>query len=108
MPYRTTTNRLYTREIKVDQPRTDGGSGYVTSTLKVQLRMLEQPEQKKCKDDDALVQAALVKGIDIEDADENPIPDDKTREVLLLDPVAVTAIAREIVEVSRLKNFQGR
>ena len=105
MPFQLTQTREIRRDIQILQPRTDGTSGNVKVTLKVKLRMLTQDELDSCQNDLEVVDKALVCGYDILDLDGNEVPQDMTKQLLLEETTAVTAIAREVYDF-RLKNFR--
>jgi len=105
--YVVTQEQTYTRHIKVKKPKDDGTPGEIKSTLKVKLRMLPQDQMEACQNDAEICAATLIEGYDILDLDKNEVPPELTREILLQDAVAITAIAREVLEVTRLKNFRG-
>lgn len=108
MGYQVTTQRKFIRKIPVLTPRenVDGESpGNKKQILKCELIMPDPDQLEACKDDRAIAELVLVRGFDIFDSDNQPVPDDQTREILLRDGQAITAIAR-VVSRLRVDNFQ--
>lgn len=108
MGYQVTTKRRFIRKISVLTPRAneEGESpGNRKQELKCELEMPEPDKLEACKNDREIAELVLVRGFDILDADKQPVPDEITRDILLLDGQAITAIAREVSQL-RVKNFQ--